>query len=77
MNLSGNLSRQNRRISGTISKQNETLSGTLSQVSDHTILSGRDKPDQHPIEAITGLSAYINALEEGFILYCGTATEVI
>jgi hypothetical protein len=77
MVLSGALSKQNQIISGTITKQNGTLSGVISRVSDHTVLTGREKPNQHPIEAITGLSDYIDALNNGFILYCGSATEVI
>lgn len=46
----------------------------------HDELIHRDYPDQHPIEAITGLS---NALSGKLdpsdlsIIYCGTATEVV
>lgn len=78
MNLSGTLSKQNQTLSGNISKQNQTLIGMISTIIlDHTKLTCRDAPDQHPISAITGLQEYIDALSNGFILYCGSATEVI
>ena len=41
---------------------------------EHDKLVNRDLPDQHPIEAITGLSDFIESLG---IIYCGTSTEVI
>lgn len=54
------------------------LGGELSRiVMDHADLTGRGEADQHPISAITGLSELTDGLTNGFILNCGSATEVI
>lgn len=75
--IKGNLSNLTGSLTGTLSGIG-TLSGYISQgVTSHDYLTGRDLPNQHPIEAITGLAEYIDALQNGFILYCGSATEVI
>lgn len=49
-------------------------------INDHTKLHNRDKPNQHPIEAITNLRDELDAkISESDIslIYCGTSTEVI
>ena len=50
--------------------------GTFNNIGtfEHDKLVNRDLPNQHPIEAITGLSDFIASLG---IIYCGTSTEVI
>ena len=70
------------QIRGRLTSASDSLNGTLAGYviqgsTDHSKLTGRDLPDQHPMEAVTGLIEYINALEQGFVLYCGDASEVI
>lgn len=46
----------------------------------HEKLKHRDYPDQHPIEAITGLREELDGkadLSDFSIIYCGTSTEVV
>jgi hypothetical protein len=74
--LVGVLSEQ-ETLDGSLAGE-ETLYGSLTgNTNIHSELTGREQPNQHPIKAITGLSEYIDALQDGFILYCGSATEVI
>lgn len=75
--IAGTLSQTSGNIIGQLSVTSGQLSGALNSVSDHTKLTGRSEPDQHPISAITGLQAFTDALSDGFELYCGTSTEVI
>lgn len=47
---------------------------------EHDRLIHRDYPDQHPIDAITGLREILNnivTIDDLSIIYCGTSTEVI
>lgn len=43
------------RITGILSNTTQNVSGSLSSVSDHTRLTGREAPKQHPIDAINNL----------------------
>ena len=57
MNLSGTLSSTTGSISGSLSAE-AGVSGALSAaITSHGVLTGRDSPDQHPIDAITNLDA--------------------
>ena len=52
------------QLTGTISNDRQTVYGTAtagSGVTDHSRLFNRDKEEQHPIEAITGLRAELDA----------------
>ena len=42
---------------------------------DHTVLVNRDKPDQHPISAITGLQEALENADKTFIFEQGIASE--
>lgn len=58
--ITGTLSNTTASITGTLSG-GQNLTGTLSRVvTDHGSLTGRDAPEQHPIEAITNLEPELN-----------------
>lgn len=61
---------KNEKISNALS----TYTGGLASMSDHRELEGRDFPDQHPIDAITGLREVINKLWT-FTFEQGTASD--
>lgn len=42
---------------------------------DHTLLVNRDKPDQHPISAITGLEEALQNTDKTFVFEQGIATD--
>jgi len=42
---------------------------------DHTVLVNRDKPDQHPISAITGLEEALQNTDKTFVFEQGIATD--
>lgn len=55
--ITGTLSNTTTSITGTLSG-GQNLTGTLSRVvTDHGSLTGRDAPEQHPIESIKNLEA--------------------
>lgn len=62
--LKGRLSPR-QTLRGRISQQHQTLYGKIVNkggvITDHNLLNNRDLPNQHPIEAITGLQ---EALDE-------------
>lgn len=54
--IKGTLSKTSVNISGHLSETSGQMTGVLSRVTtDHTVLTGRDADDQHPIKAITNL----------------------
>ena len=60
--ITGTLSNTTGSLSGSLSSSG-SLSGELSRaVGDHTILTGRDAPDQHPIASVTNLEPALSAL---------------
>ena len=64
----GYISKNNATISGTINNANArsiggSLTGGGGGSSDHKRLINKDAPDQHPIEAISGLQAELDKLD--------------
>lgn len=60
--ITGNLSSNTGSVTGSLTT-NGSMSGTLSAVvSDHTILTGRDAPNQHPITSVTNLEPALSVL---------------
>lgn len=53
--ITGTLSQTSVSIAGKLSETSGQLSGSIARISDHTVLTGRDAENQHPIEAITNL----------------------
>lgn len=53
---------ENQQTTVSVSSRTEVNRVNIKSTGDHDNLTGRDKPDQHPIEAITGLQDILNKL---------------
>lgn len=81
-NLNGTLSGESNvsgSLNSTASVDGEINIPTMVAIGDHERLTGRDKPNQHPIEAISGLKDILDHSlldTDVLIINCGTSTEV-
>lgn len=58
--ITGILSNTTQNVSGSLSQTSQSVSGSLNSVSDHTRLTGRDAPKQHPIDSINNLETELD-----------------
>lgn len=60
-----------------VSSQTETKRVSIVSAGDHNNLTGRNLPDQHPIDAITGLRDKLNEVaDKTFVFEQGIASDV-